>query len=262
MDFSDFVKQADVDGVASEEHLPFLLESSSTHAVLLVHGFTGSPLEMRSLAEFLFTDGVTCLGVRLPGDGTTPHDLAKKRWEDWFATVEDNFLWLTQQYRQIYVVGMSTGCLLLLALALKHRLAGLALCSPYLKVKHPLAGHSGWLQYLRPFHPAPATTGARQGGYYKQRPVAGVHQINRLCRYLKPRLKDINAPVLALNAAGDQTVDIESGRLLYEALGSAAKIHVRFGADTPHVLTDQGSPQRETVFHLVREFIMELYNLP
>ena len=262
MDFSDFVKQAGADGVAGTEHLPFLLESSSPHAVMLVHGFTGSPLEMRPLAEFLYTEGVTCLGVRLPGHGTTPHDLAKKRWEDWFATVEDCFLWLARQHRQIYAVGMSTGCLLLLALALKHRLGGLALCSPYLKVKHHLAGHAGWLQYLRPFDPAPPIAGTRQDAYYRQRPVAGVHQINRLCRYLKPQLQEISAPVLALNAAGDQTFNIESGRQLYEKLGSVAKIHIRFGSDTPHVLTDQSSPQRETVFHLIREFITELHDLP
>lgn len=261
VDFSDFIKQADTDGVTSPENLPFLLEAPSPHAILLVHGFTGSPLEMRPLAEFLHKDGVACLGVRLPGHGTSPHDLARKRWEDWFSTVENSYLWLARERRQVYVVGMSTGCLLLLALALKHQLAGMALCSPYLKVKHRLARHAGWLKHLRPFHPAPAAE-TEQSGYYKQRPVAGVHQISRLCRHIDPRLADISAPVLALNSEGDQTIDIDSGWSLYEKLGSPAKIHLRFGPETPHVLTDPASPQQETVFQLIRDFVTELQSLP
>ncbi len=261
MDFSDFIQESISDGVTSEEHQPFLLDSSSQHAILLVHGFTASPLEMRPLADFLHQQGAACLGVRLPGHGTTPNDLAEKRWEEWLSAVERGYVLLARQYEQIYAVGMSTGCLLLLALALQQRLSGLVLCSPYLKVKHRLAGHAGWLRHIRPFHPSPAAN-KEQNGYYTERPVAGVHQINRLVRYVKKRLDRVTSPVLAMNTEGDQTVDIESGRRLYEKLGSQAKVYLRFGPETPHVLTDKDSPQQETVFRLIGEFIKELSDIP
>lgn len=45
--------------------------------VLLVHGFTGAPQEMRGLGRFLAENGMTVLGIRLPGHGTRPEDLER-----------------------------------------------------------------------------------------------------------------------------------------------------------------------------------------
>ena len=48
---------------------PFLLEGGRV-GVLLIHGFTGSPPEMRLIGEYLHQRGFTVAAPLLPGHGT------------------------------------------------------------------------------------------------------------------------------------------------------------------------------------------------
>jgi carboxylesterase len=250
--------RARADGVGHPEHMPFFTAPDGADAaVLLVHGFTATPWEMRPLADTLAARGFACLAVRLPGHGTTPEDLATRRWEEWLATVASGYDLLAADFPRVYGVGLSTGSLLLLALAWQRQLAGLVLLSPYLRVRHRLAPLANWLRYLRPYHHRPLS-GAAARHYYARRPVAGVHQINRLLRALSPRLGTITVPVLAIHGEGDQVIDIESGRRLVERLGSTIKVYERFGPEAAHVLIDADNPHRQTVLELVGTFLEEV----
>src|SRR2546428_11933352 len=66
----------------------FSLPGSRPLGCLLVHGFTGTPEEMRPLGEALTARGFPVYAVRLAGHGTDVADLARTRWTDWFASVE------------------------------------------------------------------------------------------------------------------------------------------------------------------------------
>jgi len=225
--------------------------------VLLVHGFSATPWEMRPLADNLNRRGFACLAVRLPGHGTTPEDLATRRWEEWLEAVTRGHDLLAAHFPHVYGAGLSTGSLLLLALARQRRPAGLVLLSPYLRLRHRLAPFAGWLRYLKPYQHR-LLTGEEAKHYYARRPLAGVHQINRLLRELSPRLKEITFPVLAIHGEGDRTIDINSGRRLVELLGSRIKVYERLGPEASHTLTGDGNPLREVVFDLIGKFLGEL----
>src|SRR5207247_2364206 len=66
----------------------FSLPGSRPLGCLLVHGFTGTPEEMRPLGEALAARGFPVYGVRLAGHGTDVAEPARTRWTDWFASVE------------------------------------------------------------------------------------------------------------------------------------------------------------------------------
>src|SRR2546430_7371293 len=66
----------------------FSLPGSRPLGCLLVHGFTGTPEEMRPLGEALAARGFPVYAVRLAGHGTDVAELARTRWTDWFASVE------------------------------------------------------------------------------------------------------------------------------------------------------------------------------
>ncbi|MCM2265671.1 MAG: alpha/beta fold hydrolase [Desulfuromonadales bacterium] len=241
-----------------EDDLPFVsAPAGATAAVLLVHGFSATPWEMRPLAAELGARGFACLAVRLPGHGTTPEDLAARRWEEWLGAVIHGHDLLASRFSRIYGAGLSTGTLLLLALARQRRPAGLVLLSPYLRLRHRLAPYAGWLRYLKPYQERPLSEN-EANHYYQRRPLAGVHQINRLLRDLAPRLAEITLPVLAIHGEGDQTIDIDSGRILVERLGGSVKVYERLGPEAPHVLTGAGNPLREAVFDLIGKFLGEL----
>ena len=245
-------------GVSEAADLPFMLRPPEAQsAALLVHGFTGTPWEMRLLGETLADAGIASLAVRLPGHGTSPEDLAKKSWEDWYDAVQEGYSILRKDYLSIYGMGMSTGCLLLLAAARTNQMSGLVLFSPYLRVLHRLAPYAGWLKWFRPYQVKTEEENL-QTRYYQRRPLAGIHQINRLIKNVRSQLPHIACPVLAFNGEGDQTVDIESGREVIDTMTSGIKVYERYGTDVPHVLTREENPCRSEMFAQTIRFIHEL----
>lgn len=85
--------------------------------VLLVHGLTGTPNEMRLLARGLNRAGFTVYAVQLAGHCGDMEDLLATRWQDWYATVEAGAERLSSQVDRVVVAGLSMGAVLSLALA-------------------------------------------------------------------------------------------------------------------------------------------------
>ena len=61
---------------------PYLLQAGSI-GVLLIHGFTASPTELRPVGTYLHERGFTVLGARLTGHGTRLNDLRATARSDW-----------------------------------------------------------------------------------------------------------------------------------------------------------------------------------
>lgn len=101
-------------------------------AVLLVHGLTGTPAEMRDFGRQLARQGLSVACPQLAGHCDSVAALKASRWEDWYDSVERCFEALAQRHAQVYVAGLSMGALLCLLLASRQRtrVAGLALLSP------------------------------------------------------------------------------------------------------------------------------------
>ena len=95
---------------------PFTHVGGSTGA-LLCHGFTGSPQSLRPWAEYLAEAGLSVWLPRLPGHGTAWQDMARTRWEDWYAEVDRAFDELRAHADEIFVMGLSMGGCLALRLA-------------------------------------------------------------------------------------------------------------------------------------------------
>ncbi len=100
-------------------------------AVLLLHGFTGSPWELALLAESLAAKGFHVRVPRLPGHGTVPEDLLWVGWRDWEAAAVAELEALAAA-RRVVVGGLSMGGLLavLLAARARRRVDGLVLLAP------------------------------------------------------------------------------------------------------------------------------------
>jgi len=243
-------------GVNHPENYPFLLTPTTPnrHGVLLVHGFSATPREMRALAEHLAEHNFTVFGVRLPGHGTRPEDLADCRAEEWLAATEQGYQLLQQKGLTVNAVGLSTGALLLLKLALLRRFERLVLLSPYLRLKHPLTPLAGLLSRFIPYQQRNIAVADRPF-YYQQRPLKGIAQINRLRRQVKEQLPQITTPTLVLTAKGDKTITPGTARQLFERLASPIKEYHCYGDSVPHVLTTRENPCRKDVFNRTLNFL-------
>lgn len=99
--------------------------------VLLVHGLTGTPAEMRLLAKGLNREGFTVYAVQLAGHCGSMQDLVQTRWTDWLASVQSALLRFVPHVDRVVVGGLSMGALLSLAVAASHprQVAGVAALS-------------------------------------------------------------------------------------------------------------------------------------
>ncbi|KAA0069770.1 alpha/beta fold hydrolase [Rhodanobacter sp. T12-5] len=85
--------------------------------VLLIHGLTGTPMEMRLLGKGLNRAGFTVHGMQLAGHCGDVEDLLATGWRDWYASVERAADELLGKVDHLFVAGLSMGALLALKLA-------------------------------------------------------------------------------------------------------------------------------------------------
>ena len=85
--------------------------------VLLIHGLTGTPTEMRFVAKGLNRNGFTVHGMQLAGHCGTEEDLLATGWHDWYRSVCEAADKLRAEVDHMFVAGLSMGALLALKLA-------------------------------------------------------------------------------------------------------------------------------------------------
>ncbi|GGK23694.1 carboxylesterase [Caldalkalibacillus thermarum] len=237
---------------------PFLFKADgSTTGVLLIHGFTGTTLELKPLGRHLHAAGWTVHAPLLKGHGVTPEEMGCTTWVDWFVSARDGYRLLREEGCElVVVVGLSMGGLLALKIAQHEPVAGIVtLCAP-LKVRDPRLSLARYLQYMFPY----AKRRGRKADHiephlyvYERTPLSCVVSLEELMhnvRYVLPRLKQ---PALIIQAVQDETVHPASGQMLYEQIGSADKELVLF-EQSGHIITLDREQDRlhETVTQFIR----------
>ncbi|MEL6405338.1 MAG: alpha/beta fold hydrolase [Chloroflexota bacterium] len=131
------------DAFAGEEHQAFFWESQQIEnphekAALLIHGFPGTPAEMRPVADILHAQGFAVRGVLLPGFGSEIEYLLERTHEDWLGSVGAALVELRRQYDTVIIAGYSMGGAIGINLAARHKVDGLVLFSPFVEINHML----------------------------------------------------------------------------------------------------------------------------
>ncbi len=210
---------------------PFSL-SAGPVGCLLVHGLTGSPPEMRPMGDYLFKRGLTVSGPRLAGHGTTPQDLARATWQDWYASVETAYIELEQGCGEVFVTGFSLGALLAVHLAVRRGVSGLILISPAFWVGDWRIHVTPLLRRVIRFVPkdlskensdlADPEACKRFWSYDVHSTEAG-YQTLMLQRVTRSELRRVLQPTLVVYAVRDQNIAPYSGPRTYEQLAAPDK---------------------------------------
>ena len=87
---------------------PFSFAGSDS-GVLVLHGFTGNPSSVRSIAERAAAAGYTVELPRLPGHGTSVEDMMTTTWDDWSGAALDAYDELAERCERVAIVGLSMG---------------------------------------------------------------------------------------------------------------------------------------------------------
>lgn len=238
---------------------PFYFPGSET-GCLLIHGFTGTPMEMRGLGEYLAAQGHTVLGVRLAGHGTRVQDLARMQWVDWLASVEDGYQLLESHTKDIFVIGLSMGGVLSLTMAARYPVSGLvAMAAPHHLPPDPRLPFLPLIAVFQPYRAKGAPQWFDMEAYqhhvsYPADPTKGYLQLRALLEEMRSGLPEVHCPAKLIYSRNDPTVTAAEGHMeaIYSALGSQEKEKM-WVENSGHILTSD--QEREHVWQAVDEFI-------
>jgi carboxylesterase len=209
--------------------------------VLLCHGFTGSPQSLRPWAEYLANADLTVCLPRLPGHGTSWQQMARTRWEDWYAEVDRAFDQLRSQADEIFVLGLSMGGCLALRLGEVHgdAVRGLVLVNPSVTADTRLFALAPVLALFVPSLKGVASDIKKDGASelgYPRIPVKAAASLPGLWRTTQAHLSEVTQPVLVFHSTVDHVVGPASLKLLRTALPDD-QLEVRDCPDSYHVAT-------------------------
>jgi carboxylesterase len=215
--------------------------------VLLVHGFTGSPMSMRPWGEALAGEGFTVHCPLLPGHGTRWQECNTSTHEQWTSTVGEAFDALSAQCGRVFVAGLSMGGTLAVRLAETRPddVAGLVLVNPSLLTQRLDAKLLPLLARITPSW-APIASDIKKPGVvelaYPKLPTRAVLQLRQLWAATRADLAAVTAPVLVYRSSVDHVVEAVSTKVLLEGISSTDATEVVL-EDSYHVATlDNDAP--------------------
>jgi carboxylesterase len=216
---------------------------------LLLHGFTGTPSEMRPLGERLAKRGYAVCAPLLPGHGTRVEDLVHTSWKDWYATALASWEELGAKTSARVVAGLSMGALLGLHLAhaRPHEVCAVAALAPALELASQRSAEIAlWVRWLPPLPRRFAIVSKRSSKLpgvgrltpaYDEIPLRSLASMIALQRRVRTELPDITAPALIIEGGLDDTVSQKAGAAIESALGSSIKSRIRFPL-SGHIVTE------------------------
>ncbi|MGH2398189.1 MAG: alpha/beta hydrolase [bacterium] len=227
---------------------------------LLVHGFSGSPLEMVPLGEALSRAGWTVAIARLAGHGTSPKDLAGTSWHDWVESAADAYDELRRRTRRQAIIGLSMGGAIALYLAATKGADAVVAISTPIRIRPMLAGAARMASRVIPLFPvifrlSPRDPTARQyWSPYAQIPLGAAGELTALLATTMQALPRLTAPMLVVQGRRDWVIPRDSGP---EILARAAHAQGRllWLRRSGHVATLDRD--REVLFEEVKEFLRD-----
>lgn len=211
--------------------------------VLMIHGFSGSPAEMRYLGDNLHQRGYSVLGVRLSGHGTNTAEMAETGYKDWIESAEDAFDRLSRKCGKVFVVGFSMGSLLALKIVEDgKKVDGVVVISPPMYTDFYMKVLAWW---IRVWPGKTFTIGAlssfldSKDGYkvvaYEKVPKRKILDLLKIVVLVRKSLSKVSVPILVLQGGLDVIIPESSGREIIRSVESVSKKLIRLPLST-HVV--------------------------
>lgn len=225
----------------------FRVDGASGKGVLMIHGLTGAPAEMRPLAKSLHRAGYAIDAPQLAGHGQDRQALLKTTWRDWLDSVCEAYEKFAPTVDEVTVAGICVGGMLGLLLARERpQIAAAALYSMTFM-------YDGWnmprwavkiAPFVKPFanlplvrdisfrEPSPfgikderlraiaaGTQGALIAGALDLVPLGSMYEMYCLALHLETLAPSIHTPTLVLHAREDDMSHENNSRRIVKVLG-------------------------------------------
>ena len=241
----------------------------------MIHGFMGTPAEMRPLANELHQAGWTVQGLLLPGFGAEIETLFQRRYQEWVEAASSALTELKEQHRPVLLAGYSMGGAVALNVAADNPPDGLILLAPFWRMRNALH-RTGWqivkrlLSHPRPFKRADFTKPRIHelfGGLLPgldlndpqvqdtlrelRVPISFLDQVITVGRSAGKVAQKVQSPTLIIQGLDDEAVRPAASRQLRQKL--SVPVHYQ-ELQTDHKLLDTDNPQFAELIKAVLAF--------
>jgi carboxylesterase len=230
---------------------PLRLAGRSGHGVLLVHGLTGAPAEMKPLAKRLARRGFEVAAPLLAGHGVDEAALLKTTWREWLDGLCEAYDAFAKEVDTVSVAGICVGGALGLMLAAERpavraaavysmtfeydgwNMPRFAVAAPVIQLVANLPGvrklawaetHPFGLKDERLRVLAERAPDSLIDGAIDRLPLGALFQMYRLGRQLERVGKTIKTPTLILHARDDDMSHPRNAYRLQHALGGPTRL--------------------------------------
>ncbi len=248
-------------------------------AVLLFHGLTGSPFELKKYGIFLYNNGYDVFAESLPGHGEKFGEIYTVTYKDWLNFSYQKFEELEREYKNVFVSGLCLGAVLAVQLGAKYqeRVKGIISLSTTLYLD---GWRLPWYSFLMPLalstivryyynYPECDPHGIkneRTRSVVKKLlekgdvgmndfPMAAIYELIKLSRYTRKNLTNVISPILLVHANQDDLTSTKSAKIVYNRIQSKQKELIILNDSYHMVLYDN---EKEKVYNKSLEFLDNL----
>jgi len=201
--------------------------------VLVIHGFTGSPVSIAPWAKFLNKSGYTVSAPLLPGHGSSWQQMNQTTWQDWYEEVEKSFLELKQSCDRVFIAGFSMGAALALRLCQIRgsEVEGLIVLNPSVHDRRWFMKYVPVLKFLLASHA------------YDRTPLKALDSLRKLWALVERDLYLIDLPIMVAYSVNDHAVDPENAMTVIDNVFSVDIREVVFENSFHNVALDFDAEQ-------------------
>jgi len=254
----------------------FTHEDKPRCAVLLFHGLTGSPFELKKYGQFLYNSGFDVYAECLPGHGDNFEDIYTVKYTDWLNFAYNRFEALKNTYENVFVSGICLGAVLALAVGIKYKdsIDGVIALSttlfldgwrlPWYKILIPV----GLSTLIRFYYNYPecdphGIKNERTRNVVKKLlqkgdvgmndfPMTAIYELLKLSKYVRKHMSEFNSPILLIHSQEDDLTSVKSANVTYNNISSEDKELIILNDSYHMVLYDN---EKEFVYEKAFNFI-------
>ena len=253
-------------------------DSETDKAVVLFHGLTGSPFEMKKYGDFLFNNGYDIFCYSFPGHGERISEIETVTWQDWCEFAQNKYDTLRKNYDRFFVSGLCLGAAIAVYLGEHNKdLTGIialsttlfldGFCIPWTISLLPFA-LSTLVRFYYTFpeddcfgvknertRKSLAKITAKANISMDNYPLNCVDGLLKLSKNVRKNLKNVTCPVLCIHSKYDNLSSPKSAKVVLKGISSEIKQYVELNDSYHMVLYDN---EKEFVMNTVKEFLSTL----
>ncbi|MCD7740314.1 MAG: alpha/beta fold hydrolase, partial [Candidatus Gastranaerophilales bacterium] len=224
-------------------------DKETRRAVLLFHGMTGSPFELKKYGQYLYSLGYDIYADCLPGHGDKAADIYTIKYQDWLNFSYQKFEKLCLKYDEVFVSGVCLGAVLAIAIAQKYpdKVKGVIALSTTLFLD---GWRLPWYSFMLPIglstllrfyytYPECEPHGIKnlktrnivkkllQKGNVGMNdfPMVCIYELLKLSMFVRNKklMKKVVTPILFIHAKEDDLTGPKSSKVVYDAVSSRDK---------------------------------------